>query len=92
MLLRLGWTHLGKLAVSDLRVGMHGEDVPGWFDRPRDGKHSIRLVAEREGYVVRNTVGLRWRPERVVINALVERGMLQRVPVAPGRHQRGAGY
>jgi hypothetical protein len=46
------------LAVANVGVRMNGKDVTQWLYGLRDGELHLRIVTEREGHAVWNTVRL----------------------------------
>src|SRR5215510_852033 len=75
------------LAVPDVRVWMDGEYVAKRLDRPRHRELSIRRVAKHEAHTVGSVVRSAGRLQPVVVDSQLQRGMVERVPVAPDEDQ-----
>lgn len=75
------------LTVPDGRVWMDGKDVAKRLNRPCHRELPIRRVAKHEAHTVGSVIRSAWRFQPVVVDAQMQRGMVERAPVAPDERE-----
>src|SRR5215470_2018108 len=77
------------LAVADRRVRVDRKNVAERFDRSGDRELRVRCITKHQAHGMWLAVPLSRRFQGVVVDVQREVGMVNRVPVAPQRDERG---